>query len=316
MASRRDILSARRKPRASRKRNQGIVRSPVRSAAVRSNIPQCLKASRKRHHDQSEEVSEFERAVRTDREPRLSQRKRHVHNHSSVLSEAKFACRVLESPLSSTIKVSKETSRSSRLSGKPNHRATSRKRLQSFHARHSFGQTVGQGAASDISPSRRTHISYWVEQKTWPRAYFEHDNMHHLIARQKSTASLRRKRSDASLAPSATPSDQRSREEKSAPYRNPNYPTLLEAMGNSYMDESELGITDASKVLCQSLLNTKFITPQDTLFRHNAFPKACKNLRDKRQGKNYPRHRSTTRSLPRNPDDTSRRRSACLKRKR
>jgi hypothetical protein len=109
--------------------------------------------------------------------------------------------------------------------------------------------------------------------------------MHPLIARQKSSPSLRRKRSEASLAPSTTPSDQRPREEKSALYRNANYPSLLEALADSYMDESELGITDASKVLCQSLLETKCTTPQDTLLRDDAFPEACKNLRDKSESK-------------------------------
>jgi hypothetical protein len=38
--------------------------------------------------------------------------------------------------------------------------------------------------------------------------------MHHLLAKPKSTASLRRKRSDASLVTSETPSDQRPREEE------------------------------------------------------------------------------------------------------
>lgn len=109
--------------------------------------------------------------------------------------------------------------------------------------------------------------------------------MHHLTARQKSTASLRRKRSDASLTPSATPSDQRPREEKSAPYRNPNYPTLLETLSRSYMDESELGITNASKVLYQRLLKTKCTTPQNTLLREDAFLQTCKNLRDKNEAR-------------------------------
>ena len=109
--------------------------------------------------------------------------------------------------------------------------------------------------------------------------------MHPLLARQKSTASLRRKRSDASLAPSATPSDQKSREEKSAPYRNANYPVMLETLGDSYMDESELGISDDSKALCQSLIENSCTTPQDTLFREDAFPEACRNLRDKNEAR-------------------------------
>lgn len=86
---------------------------------------------------------------------------------------------------------------------------------------------------------------------------------------------LRRKRLGASLASSATPSDQRPREEKSAPYKDPNCPALLETLGNSYMDDSELGITDASRTLYQSLLETKCAIPQDTLFRDEAFLAAC-----------------------------------------
>jgi hypothetical protein len=42
--------------------------------------------------------------------------------------------------------------------------------------------------------------------------------------------------------------DQKPREEKSAPYRDARYPLLLQTRG-SYMDISELGITDTSKKL-------------------------------------------------------------------
>lgn len=98
-------------------------------------------------------------------------------------------------------------------------------------------------------------------------------------------ASLRRKRSESSLATSVTPSDQRPREEKSAPYSSTNYTLLLEALGDSYMDESELGITEASKVLYQNLLNSKHTTPQDTLFRDDVFHTACRNLRDKNEAR-------------------------------
>lgn len=160
-----------------------------------------------------------------------------------------------------------------------------RKRLRSLPVSHSLGQIISQEAASAVSASQRTHISHWAEQKTWPEGYFQQDSMHHLIARQKSTASLRRKRSDASLVTSVTPSDQRPREEKSAPYRNASYPTLLETLGDSYMDESKLGITHASMTLYQSLLKTEYITPRDTLFRDDAFHTACRNLRDRNEAR-------------------------------
>ncbi len=109
--------------------------------------------------------------------------------------------------------------------------------------------------------------------------------MHHLVARQKSTASLRRKRSEASLVTSVTPSDQRPREEKSAPYRNASYPTLLETLGDSYMDESKLGISDASKEVHHNLLQMEHTAPNDTLFRDDVFYTACRNLRDKNEAR-------------------------------
>jgi hypothetical protein len=65
--------------------------------------------------------------------------------------------------------------------------------------------------------------------------------MNHLLARKKSTALLRRKRSEGSFTTPATPSDQRLREEKSAPYKTPSY---IETQGDSYMSEYELGITE------------------------------------------------------------------------
>src|SRR5271154_5793166 len=100
MASRRDPSSAQRKPRASRQRDQGTLRSLVRSAAIRSDTSQGLEALRKRHHDKSEEVNDSKRAVRIDRDTHLSQRKRHVYIHSGVLSETNLTCRVLESTAS------------------------------------------------------------------------------------------------------------------------------------------------------------------------------------------------------------------------
>ena len=109
--------------------------------------------------------------------------------------------------------------------------------------------------------------------------------MHHLLARQKSSVSLRRKRSETSLTRSATPSDQRPREEKSAPYRNASYPTLLETLGDSYMDESRLGITDASKALHEDLLERECTTPKETLFADDVFDTACRNVRDKNEAR-------------------------------
>lgn len=72
-------------------------------------------------------------------------------------------------------------------------------------------------------------VRYRIQENRWPREYFESGKMSHILARQKSTASLRRKRSETgSDAPSSTtPSDQKPREEKSAAYQHARYETLL-----------------------------------------------------------------------------------------
>jgi hypothetical protein len=158
------------------------------------------------------------------------------------------------------------------------HLSAQRKRLRSLSAGPSFGQEVVSG----ISTSQRSHISHWVEEKDWPEEFFKQDAMNHLLARKKSAALLR---SEGSFTTSATPSDQRPREEKNAPYKNPSYRILLEIQGDSYMSEYELGITDTSESLCQMLLKKKQPAPKDTIFRDDVFRTTCNKL----QGRNEAR---------------------------
>jgi hypothetical protein len=110
--------------------------------------------------------------------------------------------------------------------------------------------------------------------------------MSHLLARRKSTSSFRRKRSepDSLTASSTTPSDQKPREEKSAPYQDPRYRTLLETKG-SYMDKSELDVMGSSKSLCRILLEKEQTVPRDSLFRDDIFDKACRKLQDKNEAR-------------------------------
>jgi hypothetical protein len=134
MPSRRDVLSAQRSRRASKQRDRGTLRSLVYSAAVRSDPSQesGLEVLRKKDHDNSGEAHafhSFKRAVRIEslnRETGLSQQKRHAHIPSSILSEANLTYRVTESPASATIKGSKATPRSDRLSESHTDRATSK----------------------------------------------------------------------------------------------------------------------------------------------------------------------------------------------
>ncbi|KAL9032598.1 MAG: hypothetical protein Q9180_006414, partial [Flavoplaca navasiana] len=155
------------------------------------------------------------------------------------------------------------------------------------HLSHKKDTGAGPGLGDNVSPAQRTYLSHWAEQQTWPAEYYQHEknSMQNPLARPKSSASLRRKRSDSSLVTTSTQSDQLPREEKSAPYVSRTYTVLLEALGRSYMDESEQGIANDSKALCRSFLASKYATPKDTLFRDDVFPVACRNLRDKNEAR-------------------------------
>ncbi|EQL33563.1 hypothetical protein, variant 1 [Blastomyces dermatitidis ATCC 26199] len=133
-------------------------------------------------------------------------------------------------------------------------------------------------------------IGYWCKNDRWPIEYFEAqpgqiENMSHLLAKKKSTASLRRKNSNSSLVTgSNTPTDQESRDGKSAKYRSATYETVLATKG-SFMRKSDLGITDRSKGICKELLERDQPVPKHTLFRDDTFDEFCQRL----QGKNESR---------------------------
>jgi hypothetical protein len=100
--------------------------------------------------------------------------------------------------------------------------------------------------------------------------------MAHLLARKRSV------RSKNSESTSTTASDQKSREGKSAEYKHPNYAIILGTKG-SFMDESDLGITDASQSLCRTLLEREPEVPQDSLFRDDLFHKTCQKVWDRNE---------------------------------
>jgi hypothetical protein len=108
--------------------------------------------------------------------------------------------------------------------------------------------------------------------------------LNHLLARKRSSSSLPGKQSDAgSAAPSSTtPSDQKPRDAKSTPYTRPSYETILATKG-SFMGEFDLGITDASETLCQTLLDAKQSVPQNTLFRDDLFYETCESVRGRNE---------------------------------
>ncbi|KAG9772805.1 hypothetical protein KCU88_g6021, partial [Aureobasidium melanogenum] len=128
-------------------------------------------------------------------------------------------------------------------------------------------------------------VTYWTLTYHWPQGYFnESGEMSHLLARKKSTASLRRKRSDSeSDAPSSTtPSDQKAREEKSSPYKDARYEALLAAKG-SFMDASDPGVDDKSRTLIRGLLEKAQPVPKDSLFREDLFNSTFRKIRNRNE---------------------------------
>ncbi|KAK4119374.1 hypothetical protein N657DRAFT_604532 [Parathielavia appendiculata] len=175
--------------------------------------------------------------------------------------------------------------------------------------RTSLGQSIQE--AGDDTEDWRNIIDFWRREGSWPNKYFEPDDSTRkdferqsedswlkemerydptvkLLFAKKKTTSVSRKRSGSDSSTTAsqdtTPSDQRLREEKNAPYRNPRYPLLLQTKG-SYMGISELGVTDTSKQLIRDLLSGEQSVPKETLFDDDIFVEACCNLETKNEAR-------------------------------
>lgn len=167
-----------------------------------------------------------------------------------------------------------------------------------------------QEVVSGIIENNIHPIKHWIQEGSWPKELFEQDSQtrkdfesdnsteefkyenwpeerpgqtsnmpHYLLARPKLKPSLRRKNSESSMT---TPSDPTAREAKSAQYKRPSYETGLATKG-SFMDKSEEGITQASKDLCQTLLDTNQTPPEDSLFDSNLFEKTCRKIRNRNE---------------------------------
>ncbi|KAH0556174.1 hypothetical protein GP486_005896 [Trichoglossum hirsutum] len=161
--------------------------------------------------------------------------------------------------------------------------------------RRSLGNTivetsVDQETASTVGEGEIDPIGYWTKTYHYPKGYAEQsdDTTSHLLARKKSAASLHWKRSElASIEPapsSTTPSDQKPREAKSAPYQDPRCEALLATKG-SFMDKSDFGLTKTSKTLYRTLLDKEQAVPQDSLFRDDLFEQTCQKIRNRNEAR-------------------------------
>ncbi|KOS21752.1 hypothetical protein ESCO_001526 [Escovopsis weberi] len=108
--------------------------------------------------------------------------------------------------------------------------------------------------------------------------------MERLYARKKVlSVSGGRKRSNSS-AFSTTPSDQRPREEKAAPYRDLRYERVLKTQG-IYMGWSNSHPSEKSLQVCRDLLHGKQLLPQGSIFDEAVAEKAFENLRAKNEAR-------------------------------
>jgi hypothetical protein len=110
--------------------------------------------------------------------------------------------------------------------------------------------------------------------------YVERNGIRYPLPIKKAPASLRRKQSDSSLPEC---SDEKKRESKSTPYRDPRYKTLLTAKGSflhDYGDDDPLTtITDPGR----TLLNAEQVVPKNSLFRDNIFRRFCREMEDRNE---------------------------------
>ncbi|KAH8746537.1 hypothetical protein F5883DRAFT_700582 [Diaporthe sp. PMI_573] len=128
-------------------------------------------------------------------------------------------------------------------------------------------------------------VAHWASETGWPQEYFaQAPSMQHFLARKKSSSSLTRKRAGSGSATSRMPSDQKPREEKIAPYRDPRYKILLATKG-SFMDKSDLGITITSKSTVNKLLEATQAYPRDSLFRDDIFETTCRKVADRNEAR-------------------------------
>lgn len=172
--------------------------------------------------------------------------------------------------------------------------------------------TGSKKGTSGVKTTRRATkidpVDYWTKEGSWPKDHFEPNDqtleyfnrdsekswmekywmpeMEHLLARKKSSSSLRHEQPKASSsAPSpTTPSDQKPMEQKTIPYIDVRYETLLATKG-SFMKTHDEGMTEASKDVCRTLLETVQVLPEASLFRDDLFEDICEEIRNRNKAK-------------------------------
>ena len=105
--------------------------------------------------------------------------------------------------------------------------------------------------------------------------------MHEILARKKSSSSLGRKRLDDG-SPAPRPNDEKTREDKSASYREPMYEEQLQIRG-FFMRTGLQNPNSASIKLCKELQEKQVDTPNNSNFADDRYQYTFENMRDRNE---------------------------------
>ena len=117
-----------------------------------------------------------------------------------------------------------------------------------------------------------------MERSTQVVQYVDNNGIRYSRPLRKIPTSLRRKQSDSSLIGS---SDQKKKENKSAPYRDTRYNTLLATKGSYMRELDDDDIPKNVKDLCRTLLERDQTVPQNSLLRDDLFKRTCREIEDR-----------------------------------
>ena len=141
---------------------------------------------------------------------------------------------------------------------------------------------TGSHPAYSISAASK-RMQHWINKSHWPEKDFEPDpNMDRPAPKRSRSSSSQGRQSGTATPVPSDGSDQRSRAQKSSPYAQPGYATLL-AYKKGFMCDSEAGIVASEKDIYRSLLDTQQIFPSGSLFDDECFLEVCANLQDENE---------------------------------
>lgn len=137
----------------------------------------------------------------------------------------------------------------------------------------------------DTVPSQAESIDHWVQVAQWPKALFHMDSRTQMRTQMlaKKRPSSRKRSVDGSTVSSQS-SNHMTRDEKSAPYRDPMYEEQLKLKGFDMRIDLD-GPNQKSLEMVQTLLEQQPTVPQDSLFAEHKFKGACEMMRNRNEAR-------------------------------